>query len=601
MVAAMLVSSAQAQVQVGQNTTLNLTGDLGFGYNGDYGNLIGSSHATSLNGDANLNGSYYNPRFLSFYVDPIYNRSQANSGTGSLTNATSVTAGANLFGGSHFPGSISFGEAFNNSGNYGFGTTPGFTTTGKSHTFGLGWAELLPGLPPLTAQFSQTTSSSTIFGTDAEDHSSSKNLSLFSNYKLDGWYLGARFTDSWVHTELPNLITEDGSLTGDNNSKIVVLNASHKLPLKGSLGANYTWSDFSGDNDGTTISGSNQTVSGTASFTPTTRFSTSFQANYNSSLSGSVEQQLVSAGAVSPQVNLGLNSYSIGLNNFDNLMLTKSLSAGFSVGHEQQEIYGRTVTATHFSGILNYRFLKPLWGSLVLYAGANDQMTETGNQGAGLVAGANFGKQWSNLDIGASFAYAQDVQTVLATQVTSSYNYTANAERRIARRWRWLANFSGFHTGLGELTGSSAHAESYTTNISYKMYNLGASYARTNGTALVTANGLVSPAGEITPLLTGNQILLDTGSSYSFSTTMNPTRKLVTSFSYTRSISDSTGSQYLNFSNSKLLNVFTEYQFRKMTFTAGYTNLKQFVSSSGLPAGSYSNFYVGLQRWFHPF
>jgi hypothetical protein len=228
-------------------------------------------------------------------------------------------------------------------------------------------------------------------------------------------------------------------------------------------------------------------------------------------------------------------------------------------------------------------------------------MTDAGNQGAGLVAGANFGKQWSNLDIGASFAYAQDVQTVLATQVTSSYNYTANAQRRIARRLRWLANFSGFHTGLGELTGSSAHAESYTTNISYKMYNLGASYARTNGTALVTANGLVSPAGEITPLLTGSQILLDTGSSYSFSTTMNPTRRLVLSASYTRAISDSTGSQYLNFSNSKLFNTFTEYQFRKMTFTAGYTNLKQFVSSSGLPVGSYSNFYVGIQRWFHPF
>jgi len=47
--------------------------------------------------------------------------------------------------------------------------------------------------------------------------------------------------------------------------------------------------------------------------------------------------------------------------------------------------------------------------------------------------------------------------------------------------------------------------------------------------------------------------------------------------------------------------VFTDYQFRKMVFTAGYTNLNQFAAASGLPAASYSNFYVGIQRWFKAF
>lgn len=36
--------------------------------------------------------------------------------------------------------SVSFDEAINSSGNYGFGTIPGFTTRGRSHAFGLGWA-----------------------------------------------------------------------------------------------------------------------------------------------------------------------------------------------------------------------------------------------------------------------------------------------------------------------------------------------------------------------------------------------------------------------------------------------------------------------------
>ena len=87
------------------------------------------------------------------------------------------------------------------------------------------------------------------------------------------------------------------------------------------------------------------------------------------------------------------------MNNYDNVALSKSLSVGFSVGHIQQEVYGETVSATHFSAIVNYRFLKPLWGTVVVYAGVNDQANEGGNQGAGLVAGANFSKQWSNLDL----------------------------------------------------------------------------------------------------------------------------------------------------------------------------------------------------------
>jgi len=86
---------------------------------------------------------------------------------------------------------------------------------------------------------------------------------------------------------------------------------------------------------------------------------------------------------VNPQVNLGTSGYSIAMSNFDNVALTKSLSAGFSVGHIQQEVYGETVSATHFSAIVNYRFLKPLWGTVVVYAGVNDQANEGGTRERG--------------------------------------------------------------------------------------------------------------------------------------------------------------------------------------------------------------------------
>ncbi len=483
--------------------------------------------------------------------------------------------------------------------------TPGLTSTsGRSHSFGIGWSELIPGAPPLSVQYYQNTSTNSIFGTNQQDQGNTKNLNMFSNYKIDGWYMGGRFTDTWTNTVLPSAITgDDESLSAETNSKSLNFNANHKLPLRGSFGASYAWSDFGGTSNGASVSGSNQMVNATAAFAPTDRFTTQFQMNYDTSLAGEVEQQLIGAGAVAPQVNLGGNSYSLSMSNYDNASLTKSLSVGFGIGHIQQEVYGETVTATHFSAVVNYRFLKPLWGTVVVYAGVNDQATDAGNQGAGLIAGANFSKQWSNFQLSGSFGYSQDTQTVLALQTTSNYSYLANAQRRLGRKLRWMGTFNGFHTGLDVAEGQSAHSESFGTNLIYKMYNVGANYARTSGTVLLTANGLIAAPGTLAPVLTGNQYLLDNGSSYSFSFTANPMRRFSISSSFTKTINDSTAAvtALQTSSASKVFLVFTEYQFRKLVFTAGYTNLSQVVSASGLPEASYTNFYVGLQRWFKAF
>ncbi|MGB9199720.1 MAG: hypothetical protein WCB53_22545, partial [Terriglobales bacterium] len=181
---------------------------------------------------------------------------------------------------------------------------------------------------------------------------------------------------------------------------------------------------------------------------------------------------------------------------------------------------------------------------------------------------------------------------------TSNYSYMANAKRRLTRRTHWLATFNGFHTGMGELEGSGAHAESYGSQLVYKMYNVGATYSHSSGTTLLTGNGSIVPPGGI---LVGNQFLLNTGSSYSFNFTANPMRRLVVSAAYTRTIDDGLAATLMTNSASKVYTAFTEYQFRKIVFNAGYTNLNQFVSAAGMPAANYSNFYVGIQRWFKAF
>jgi hypothetical protein len=593
-------SPVWAQLEVGSNTNMTLTGNVGVGYSGDFGNAAGSDHSSMVNGEATLNGYYYSPKFISFYATPVYNRSQANSGGQSITDASSITVGANIFSGSHFPGSVSYGESFNGSGTFGLPGVQGFTTHGNTSNLGVAWSELLPGLPPVNVQYSQTSSTSSLFGSNGTDDVGARNFGLFSSYRIDGWFMNARFNDISTHTELPSFVTDGTTVDGETHSKSFSFNTNHRLPMTGNFAVSYTWSDFNGGSNGSTTTGSDQNLSASLSFVPTKRLSTSFQATYDTSLSGAVEQQLLGVGSVVPEVNLGSGNYSASFSNFDSLLITKNLSAAITFGRLQQEVYGESIGADHWSAILNYRFRKPLLGTFLVYGGLNDQTADSVHQGTGLVAGINFDRQLAGFELGGNFGYSQDVQTVLATQVTSDYSYLANARRQLTRRLLWSANFNGFHTGLGELPGYGSHSEGFGTNLSYKTYNFGATYSKVSGTALLTANGLVTAPGTVTPVLTGNEFLLSSGKSYSFTGTSNPMRRLVISGAFTKATSDVTGGPLDSLSATRIITAFTEYQFRKMSFGGGYTNLVQNIGTTGLPA-NYSSFYIGIQRWFRAF
>ncbi len=597
-----LVLPAWAQVKIGEDLSATMSGSIGGGYTGDYGNAQPSDHGFGVNGDANVSGYFYNPNFLNFFVMPVYNRSQENSGSQSITDATSVSAGAGIFGGSHFPGSVSYGRSFNSSGNYGLPGIPGFTTTGDSSHFGIGWSELVPGLPPLTAQYYQNSSSSTVLGSTQEENASARNFSLQTQYRLDGWWMTARFNDLTTHTELPSFLTAGEYATSDDNSKTFIFNTSHKLPMKGGFVAAYSYGSFNGEANGSTTSGSNDEFSGNASFIPWRKLTANFGVDYDTSLTGLVEQQLVSAGSVAPQVNFGSQSHSLSIYNGENLYIGKGLNVGFYFDRLQQEAHGESVAADHFSFIVSYNFHKPLWGAVNFYVGVNDQTTDAGHQGTGLVAGASFNKRMLGFDWSGSFNYGQDVQTVLATQVTSDYSYLASAKRHLSQHLLWNANFSGFHSGLSQIAGLSSHSEGYGTNLMYKGYSAGATYSTAYGTALVTANGLVPTPVTIAPVLSGNQYLLDNASSYTISVTANPVNRFSTTANYTKGLFNTTTPAGYTASSSSTFTVYTQYYFRKVSFNAGYSHLMQGVGTStgSLPA-DFSSFFVGMQRWFKGF
>ena len=104
--------------RIGENTKLNAGGLVTFGYTGDYGNEIPSSHGLTWGLDGTVSGYYYNPNFISFHATPYYNQSRANSSYQSLTGASGINASANFFTGSHFPGSVNYHYDRNSSGTF---------------------------------------------------------------------------------------------------------------------------------------------------------------------------------------------------------------------------------------------------------------------------------------------------------------------------------------------------------------------------------------------------------------------------------------------------------------------------------------------------
>src|SRR5208283_1635097 len=147
---------------------------------------------------------------LSFTVNPYYDQSRADSDFQSLTGAKGVNGTANLFAGSHFPGSVSYNYADNSTGTFGLTGQPNFTTVGKTQGFSVNWSALLPNMPTLSVGYSQGSGNSTLFGTDQRDNSSTRLFNVHSNYTIAGFRLNGFFTRNSVKSEFPQFLSNDG-------------------------------------------------------------------------------------------------------------------------------------------------------------------------------------------------------------------------------------------------------------------------------------------------------------------------------------------------------------------------------------------------------
>ena len=596
--ALVMAQLAQAQLAVGENTKLTAGGLASFGYAGDYGDAIPSSHGLNFGLDGKLSGYYYNPNFISFSATPYYNQSRSDSSYQSITGASGIDGTANFFTGSNFPGSVTYRYDRNSTGTFGLAGQPNFTTYGTGQGFGINWSALLPDWPTLSVGYSQGSGHSTLFGTDQETDSSTRRFDVHSTYQISGFRLNAYFDHTTLDSKYPEFLAGEEAVQ-DTSGHDLGFGAQHNLPMHGSFYANYNRSSatsdylLSGGQNGTTSNASSYTDSNetaNATFHPTQKLTWSVTQAYTDNLTGSLAQNLGSGGAPLLGLNLGSGSYSSTLGSGVNYQFTNFLSASAQATYYDQHYFGQSYTGEYLSGTVNYG--KRLLDTFTFSATVIDSSNGQGNNALGFIGSVNFFRRIGGWQTSGNFSYAQNVQTLLVTYTTSYYNYSANLHRRFRGGMQWTAAFNGAHSGLSNYQGTSSHSESYSTSLSLRRLQVNGLYTQSSGIQLLGAGGLISPPP--TPGLT--DFILFSGSSYGGGIMVTPLKRLSISGAFSRSISDTIAST-TSHNNTEIFNAQMQYHLRRIGLQAGYTRFTQGISAIGAPVNT-TSYFVGMSRWF---
>jgi hypothetical protein len=587
--------AANAQLVIGDNLNMKMDGNLGFGYSGSFGNSdFQSNHGHGFMANGTMTGFYYHPNFISFEFRPYYDRAQTNSDSQTITRGTGVGASMSFFGGSRFPGSISYGKDFSTGSEFRFAGVPSVLGDSSGRNFSVMWSALVPKLPQVRASYFSSASESSVVGIENDSKNSSANFSVYSDYTLAGFDLRANFTNIRSSFTAPSFLTAD-VLESSGTSTSYGLTAQHKLPLSGNLGLGWNHSDYSSDvgsDFGTT------SYSAGAGITPWRPLSVYSNVNYTTNLAAAFSQSVIN-GVATP----GLIS-----DNTSNSLLfstgaTWSIGRGFTVnGHFNQRLQnfaGREYSDSQYGGTLTYNFATRLFGLLYFGVGAIDTADKNGNNGAGLIANVGMSKKFGKWDTSADFNYAQNVQTMVSIATTSSFNYGGTVRRKVTQDLRFSAGFRSSQTGMVQQEGSGNIARNFNGSVSYKRHSLSGNYAQSNGTAIFNVYGglTATPVGS----LITQDFLLFNARSYGITASTLLYRRVALLGGYAKFNSDTTSSTANRLNNGDRYTLRTEYKLRKFAIIGGFTRSQQDVST--IPGGPrvVNSYYLSLSRWFNIF
>ena len=590
-------------MQVGDDVRMNLNGLLTAGYTGNYGNNIPSNHSLEFGGDATLNGSYYDPNFLSFSIAPFYNQSRANSNFQSLTDSSGVSANVNFFSGSRFPGYATYNYIDNSTGTYGLVGSPNFTTVGKSQGFGVGWSALIPDWPTFSVNYSQGTGSGTIYGTDEESNSATHTLNLRSSYALKGWRLSGQYDHINISSTLPTFLgTGVGTNTSDFVGNDFGVNANRSLPWHGSMAITYNHFKYSGDFESTLAQNSGNTDYTTdtetfnVTFRPTEKLGLFVNQTFTNNLNGFLYQSIANTGAGLPLFQFDTQSNSSTLSAGANYNFTKNLYGQAQLTYYDQSYLGSGYEGTYFSGTVGYG--KRILNILTVSATVIESSNQFANSSLGLIGNLNAFHRFGLWETSGSFSYAQNVQTLLVTYTASYYNYSGNLHRRFGNTAQWTGAFNGTHTGFSQQPGTINHSEGFSTSLGVRRIDFNANYIKSRGQAVLTSTG-IQPI--TSPGLAPLGWIIYNGESYGAGLTLTPIPRLSISGAYAHATSDTLSGGIFSNNRTEIFYSQLQYRLRKINVLAGYTKFSQGISAAGVPPGSQYSYFFGVSRYINFF
>lgn len=604
----LLALPSVAQIDVGDNVKLGLSGELSTGYTGSFGNGSpnDSAHSLDFGGSGSLHGYYYNPQFLSFQVQPYYNRSQANSAFQSINDSSGVTGTANIFGGSHFPGSVNFLKNYNTLGQFGLPGVTGLSTDASGSTLEINWAALFPNRPTLNVSYLMGGEDASVYGSDSRTHLNTRTLNVRSNYLLDGFLLDAFYIRQWIHSSFPSILDQSGVLLNSSKqqggNQSIGLMASHQIPLKGYWSANVTHTGYDSDTEGagfnSSSNGSSNSINTTASIQPVRNLGMSAGVTYQTNLLGALQAQIVQAGGNATLSSTDATSKGITVRADTFYQLTPYITLNGQWNHTQQYFIGRSIGITQFGGGVSTHFSRRLLGSLTFTVGAVDTTTQEGNSGAGMYGNVAFSRRFSGWETGAEFNYAQQVQTLGLVYTTSVYGYGGTVRRKFGDRFYWSNSARETRSGLAQRAGTNSHADSFSTTVVYRGYSANAVYSQSGGAAILTSQGLIPvPPGIPNPLVTTPVVY--NGKSYGGGLSAT-TRRFSLTGSYAKALSQTTTTTFSN-NGTTIWNGLFRVRMRKLYFNAGFTRFDQRVGTVGAPNSVLNSYFVGVSRWFNVF
>lgn len=598
--ALLLAVPAAAQYQFGDMQLSGLTGNIGAGYNGAYGNQTASTHSLNANGSAALSGFYFNPNFFSFTATPYYDQSRANSNYRSVGDSSGVTFSSAIFAGSHFPGSVAYTKAYNSSGTFSLPGSPDITTHGNADNLGIRWSETLPDLPEISAFFDDSHSNSSIYGISGMSNTTSKSMGVSAGYLWQGFHLNSNYVHTNTNGELPSfeqLQNTNTSSSGSNYS----FGISHKLPLNGGASASYSHSDYLAESQGTHNSGTVNNVFSNANFNPTTKLAITGTMNYTDNLAGQLNEAILAAGGTGPAISTLSASHSLDLSGTATYQLPYDISVNGIMGRRQQVFLGQTYTSYTFAGggSTSHKVFNGIMTGMVQVGDFHTAAVNTSQatNTMSLIATVNYGCDFGATHVNGNFSYAQNQQTLLISYLSSFYSYSGAVTRRISRL-RWSGTVSGTHSGIPQYAGTTSNSEGFSTSLGSRHLTGSGSYSRSNGNGVLTPMG-VTPSPVPSPVLT--QEILYGGRTYSFSLGSSPIARLIVTGSYSVSRGNTTSPTLASTYNTKSANALVQYRFRQMGFTGGYSRLIQGFNATGGPPFDSSSFFVGVNRWFNFF